>query len=120
MLGKDAVYSWQRTSHTKVMLPRPQLPGLLCRTSGASDEPMPSPPAVAFQSPLSLAVELQLPNRGVVKGMGIPLGKTLIVGGGFHGKSTLLKALEMGVYNKASLAANTCICRRLWEATLAV
>ncbi len=81
---------------------------------------MPSPPAVAFQSPSSLAMEVQLPNRGIVKGMGIPLGVTLIVGGGFHGKSTLLKALEMGVYNKASCAADTCICRMLWEATQAV
>ena len=77
---------------------------------------MPSPPAVAFQSPSSLAVEMQLPNRGVVKGMGIPLRVTLIVGGGFHGKSTLLKALEMGVYNKASFAMGTCLCHRLCAA----
>ena len=119
MLGKDAGHSWQCTSHAQVNLFSPRGP-CSCRTSGASDEPMPSPPAVAFQSPPSLAVEMQLPNRGVVTGMGIPLGVTLIVGGGFHGKSTLLKALEMGVYNKASLAANTCTCKRLWEATQAV
>ena len=31
--------------------------------------------------------------------MGIRKGITLIVGGGYHGKSTLLKALEAGVYN---------------------
>ena len=31
--------------------------------------------------------------------MGIPKGITLIVGGGYHGKSTLLKALELGVYD---------------------
>lgn len=31
--------------------------------------------------------------------MGIPEGVTLIVGGGFHGKSTLLQALERGVYH---------------------
>eukprot|EP00891_Asterochloris_glomerata_P003038 jgi/Astpho2/3038/fgenesh1_pg.00051_%23_48_t len=47
---------------------------ILPRTSGASDGPMPSPPAVAFQSPSSLAMEVQLPNRGIVKGMGIPVG----------------------------------------------
>ena len=55
--------------------------------------------AVAFQSPPSMEVELTLPNRGVIRGMGIPQGVTLIVGGGYHGKSTLLKALELGIYN---------------------
>ena len=42
---------------------------------------------------------LDLPHRGPITGMGIPKGVTLIVGGGYHGKSTLLKALELGVYN---------------------
>ena len=42
---------------------------------------------------------MQLPHRGAVTGMGIPKGITLIVGGGYHGKSTLLTALELGVYN---------------------
>ena len=46
-----------------------------------------------------MEVELTLPNRGVIRGMGIPQGVTLIVGGGYHGKSTLLKALELGIYN---------------------
>lgn len=55
--------------------------------------------AVPFVSPESLCVTLDLPNRGSISGMGIPLGVTLIVGGGFHGKSTLLQALERGVYN---------------------
>lgn len=55
--------------------------------------------AVPFVSPESLRVTLDLPNRGSISGMGIPLGVTLIVGGGFHGKSTLLQALERGVYN---------------------
>lgn len=45
------------------------------------------------------AREFTLPNCGRVTGMGVPIGITLIVGGGFHGKSTLLKALEVGVYN---------------------
>ena len=46
-----------------------------------------------------MEIELDLPYRGKVRGMGIPRGITLIVGGGYHGKSTLLKALELGVYN---------------------
>ena len=54
---------------------------------------------VPFYSPDELAVNVDLPHRGVVRGMGIPPGVTLIVGGGFHGKSTLLNALELGVYN---------------------
>ena len=67
------------------------------RESGVSNRPMKQ--AVAFQSPKSLEVTLHLPNKGEMKGMGIPQGITMIVGGGFHGKSTLLKALEAGVYN---------------------
>ncbi|KAF6256247.1 hypothetical protein COO60DRAFT_1640911 [Scenedesmus sp. NREL 46B-D3] len=74
---------------------------ILPRKSGASDLPMPPAPGlVPFSSPASLAVEVQLPHRGKVRGMGIKRGITLIAGGGFHGKSTLLQALEAGVYNK--------------------
>lgn len=70
---------------------------MLPRESGVSDRPMRG--AVPFESPESMEVELALPHKGKIKGMGIPEGITLIVGGGYHGKSTLLKALELGVYN---------------------
>ncbi len=70
---------------------------ILPRESGVSERPMKQ--AVPFQSPETMEIELKLPNRGNIKGMGIPRGITLIVGGGYHGKSTLLKALELGVYN---------------------
>lgn len=70
---------------------------VLPRESGVSDRPMKQ--AVPFYSPKSMAVVLTLPNKGPVRGMGIPRGVTLIAGGGYHGKSTLLKALERGVYN---------------------
>lgn len=70
---------------------------VLPRESGVSSLPMKN--AVAFTSPASLEVTLQLPNYGELKGMGIRKGITLIVGGGYHGKSTLLKALELGVYD---------------------
>lgn len=70
---------------------------VLPRRSGVSELPMKN--AVAFRSPETLAVTLDLPHRGTIRGMGIPRGITLVVGGGFHGKSTLLKALERGVYN---------------------
>ncbi|MCE7578386.1 ABC-ATPase domain-containing protein [Aliivibrio fischeri] len=70
---------------------------ILPRIAGNNDRPMKD--AIAFQSPESLEVELMTPNRGPVKGMGIPKGITLIVGGGFHGKSTLLNALERSIYD---------------------
>ena len=75
---------------------------VLPRESGVSQKPMRAAEAVPFQSPPELSVTLKLPNavegRKTVSGMGIPAGITLIVGGGFHGKSTLLKTLERGVY----------------------
>lgn len=70
---------------------------VLPRESGISEKPMKG--AVPFQSPDSLKVTLQLPNKGEVAGMGIPKGITLFVGGGYHGKSTILQALQNGVYN---------------------
>lgn len=70
---------------------------ILPRESGVSSRPMKN--AVLFEAPKTLEVTLQLPHKGALKGMGIPRGITMIVGGGFHGKSTLLKALEVGVYN---------------------
>ena len=70
---------------------------ILPRESGISSKPMKN--GRKFISPKELEVQFKTPNRGVIKGMGIPKGITLIVGGGYHGKSTLLKALELGVYN---------------------
>ena len=72
---------------------------LLPRASGVDPGPLDDPRVTRFQSPDSLRVGLDLPNGGRVTGMGIPRGVTLIVGGGYHGKSTLLNALECGVYN---------------------
>ena len=71
---------------------------VLPRESGASDRPL-GAGAVPFRSPEEYRVEVNLPNRGVVSGMGVPEGVTLVAGGGFHGKSTLLSALSWGVYD---------------------
>lgn len=71
----------------------------LPRRSGVDDRPLRGDEVVPFRSPDSLRVEVELPNAGTVTGMGVPRGVTLIVGGGYHGKSTLLRALEQGVYN---------------------
>lgn len=70
---------------------------ILPRESGISQKTMKN--AVPFQSHASLETEITLPHKGKIKGMAIPQGITLIAGGGYHGKSTLLTALEDGVYN---------------------
>lgn len=70
---------------------------VLPRESGVSERPMKS--GVPFRSPESLRITLDLPNKGAVSGMGIPQGITLFVGGGYHGKSTILQALQNGVYD---------------------
>lgn len=70
---------------------------ILPRESGISSRPMKA--SVPFTSPDSLRISMELPHKGKITGMGIPKGITLIVGGGYHGKSTLLNALELGVYN---------------------
>lgn len=69
---------------------------VLPRESGVSDRPLKD--GIPFQSPETMTVTLKLPHKGELRGMGIKKGITLIVGGGYHGKSTLLKALERGVY----------------------
>ena len=73
---------------------------ILPRKSGASDRPL-QDGAVPFESPEDYRVVVEVPNRGEVSGIGIPEGVTLVVGGGFHGKSTLLEALSWGVYDHA-------------------
>ncbi|CCW70959.1 unnamed protein product [Phytomonas sp. Hart1] len=71
---------------------------VLPRAAGDSDLPMDN--AVLFKSPHSLNRVFKLPFSGTsITGMGLPKGITLITGGGFHGKSTLLRSLELGVYN---------------------
>ncbi len=72
---------------------------ILPRKSGTSDLPMDLTSAEAFHSPPELEETVQLPHLGEVKGMAVPEGVTLIVGGGYHGKSTLLRAIERSVYH---------------------
>jgi predicted ABC-class ATPase len=70
---------------------------MLARRSGVDDHPLED--GLAFRAPETLAVELIAPNAGRLRGLGVRRGVTLIVGGGFHGKSTLLRALQTGVYD---------------------
>ena len=70
----------------------------LPRRSGIDDRPL-AGDAVPFTAPVNLSASVELPNAGTLTGMALPRGVSLIVGGGYHGKSTLLRALEGGVYN---------------------
>lgn len=72
---------------------------VLPRRSGVDDRPLTGKNVVAWQSPPSLRASVTLPHAGTITGTAVPQGVTLIVGGGFHGKSTLLAAIEQGVYN---------------------
>ena len=72
---------------------------ILPRAAGDSDAPLERHAgAIAFQAPPEMRAEFSLPSGRKLKGMAIPAGITVIVGGGYHGKSTLLRALERGVY----------------------
>jgi len=72
---------------------------ILPRESGTSDKPMSDKSVIPFSAPDSLMKEIELPYAGKIKGMGVPKGITLITGGGYHGKSTLLNAMEVGIYD---------------------
>ncbi len=70
---------------------------ILPRRSGADDRPMVA--AIPLDVPQALAYELHAPHAGLLRGLGLRAGVTLIAGGGYHGKSTLLSALANGVYD---------------------
>lgn len=72
---------------------------ILPRASGTSDQPLAAPAAIPLVAPASLAATVTLPHRGAVRGLALPAGVTLIVGAAYHGKSTLLRAIERGVYH---------------------
>jgi predicted ABC-class ATPase len=106
-LDGDALYRHIETAEDADFL-RNEIEGLGCvsfiaegsvlpRASGIDPGPMSADEAVPFESPPSLRMDVELPNRGQITGMGIPKGVTLIVGGGYHGKSTLLKAVSQGI-----------------------
>lgn len=108
-LKRDDVYRHLKTAedteHLRSCLASRNLVGfigdgsLIPRRSGIDDCPLPVDQAVLFQSPASMRVGFDLPNAGLITGMGIEKGVTLIVGGGYHGKSSVLNALELGIYN---------------------
>jgi predicted ABC-class ATPase len=95
---------------------------ILPRRSGISDLPLSRQTAVEFISPPELEISLDTLHSGSIRGMGIPEGITLIIGGGFHGKSTLLSAIERGIYNhipgdgrEFSVSVDSCVKIRAEE-----
>ncbi|MEM8504913.1 MAG: ABC-ATPase domain-containing protein [Cyanobacteria bacterium P01_D01_bin.1] len=70
----------------------------LPRRSGIDERPL-KEDADLFSPPEDDQIELETPHSGLVTGLGIRAGVTLIVGGGYHGKSTLLRAIEQGIYS---------------------
>ena len=72
---------------------------VLPRRSGVDARPLQD--ALPLRVPDALAVELHAPHAGTLRGLGVRAGVTLIVGGGYHGKSTLLQALALGIYDHA-------------------
>jgi len=95
---------------------------ILPRRSSISDLPLSRDEAVEFISPPGLETSLNTLHSGSMRGMGIPEGITLIIGGGFHGKSTLLSAIERGIYNhipgdgrEFSVSVDSCVKIRAEE-----
>ncbi len=70
---------------------------ILPRESSLSERPLKG--AKKFKSPESLRIEIKLPSGKKISGMALPKGVSLITGGGYHGKTTLLKAIQEGIYD---------------------
>ena len=68
----------------------------LARRSGVSQLQLEG--GVPLTAPETLAQTVHLPHAGAVRGTAIPAGVTVIAGGGYHGKSTLLNAIARGIY----------------------
>jgi hypothetical protein len=95
-LDRDALYRHIETAEDSDFL-RNEIEGLGCvsfiaegsvlpRASGVDPGPMSADEAVPFESPPSLRMDVELPNRGQITGMGIPKGVTLIVGGSMQNR----------------------------------
>lgn len=108
-LDKDSLYTHIETSEDADFL-RNELENLrliafvaegsiLPRESETSPLPLKDATVVPFLSPYILRMDIELPNRGQISGLGIPRGITVITGEGSQGKSTLLNAIEQGIYN---------------------
>ncbi len=69
----------------------------LARRAGNDERPLLGEDVVLFESPISMRQTVELPHAGPTTGMALEPGVTLLCGGGFHGKSTLLRALSSAI-----------------------
>lgn len=92
-LKQQAIRNYLRSQHLSVFIADGSI---LPRENGTAQ---PQKEAIAFRAPETLSVTIPLPDHTTISGMGIPHGVTVITGGGYSGKSTLLDAIEMGIYN---------------------
>ena len=86
---------WLITNNLLTFIPNG---AILPRQSGTSQQAIKREKAVPFTSPPNLITTVSLPSGKQLTGCGLPLGIHLLVGGGYHGKSTLLEAIEYGIY----------------------
>ncbi len=70
--------------------------GSILPRQGETEEPMVG--AIPFKSPKEMEIQILLKDGSSISGMGLKKGVTVITGGGYSGKSTLLDALEAGIY----------------------
>ena len=54
---------------------------------------------VPFIVPDELLVDMDVPNKGRIRGLGIPTGITVVLGDAYSGRTELMKALAAGIYN---------------------
>jgi predicted ABC-class ATPase len=70
-----------------------------CRVERAIRSDRPAADAAAFDIADELQIELEVPNRGAVRGLGIPAGVTVILGDDYSGRIALARAIAAGIYN---------------------
>lgn len=105
-IAKDELFLWQKTFFNQRSIRRFMKDNHLCafvadgsilpRDNG-TDEPLAD--AKPFESPDSLRMSITTDVGDIITGMGLKEGITVITGGGYSGKSTLLDAIELGIYN---------------------
>ena len=71
--------------------------GSILPRKGDTESPLES--AIPFRSPKELRTKIPFASGEKIIGMGIRKGITVITGGGYSGKSTLLDAIEQGIYH---------------------
>ncbi|MCE4617642.1 MAG: ABC-ATPase domain-containing protein [Desulfurococcales archaeon] len=93
-LDQDALRSWLYDNGYVAFI---RDGAILPRESSLSQRPLEN--AIRFESPSELRVSVDLPYAGTVHGLALGGGVNVVTGGGFHGKTTLIEAIQDGIYN---------------------